>query len=83
MGDRFGGFGPQNLPERLLQAAIGKMVSEKLGTLLSELGAFAKSMSTADAKATKFMVLEMVRNSCAEFYTKMVARIEKPEQQPE
>ena len=74
---------PQHLPERLLQAAINKSVSEKLGTLLNELGAFTKGMSTADSKAAKLMVLEMMRDACGEFHVKMQFRIDRQELQPE
>ncbi len=74
---------PQFLPDRLLQAAIERSVSEKLGTLFRELGELTKSMTTADAKEAKLMILEMVRNSSGEFYTKMMARIERQEAQPE
>jgi len=67
---------PQYIPERLLQAAINKQVSEKLGSLGSEIGEFTKGMTEADAMEAKLMVLEMVRNAFGEFYTKMKARIE-------
>ena len=64
---------PQYIPERLLQMAVEKQVSERLGTIGREL---TKGMTEADAKEAKLMILEMVRNACGEFYTKMKTRIE-------
>jgi hypothetical protein len=66
----------QHLSERMLSAAIQKQVSEKLGSLCRETGEFTKGMTEEDAKSAKLMILEMVRNSCGEFYTKMKARVE-------
>jgi len=66
----------QHLSERLLQAAIKKQVSEKLGSIGREIGDFTKDMTPADAKAAKLMILEMVNTACGEFYTKMKARVE-------
>ena len=70
----------QHIPERLIQAAIAKSVSEKLGGHFREFGELTKSMNTADATEAKFMLLEMVRTACGEFYTKMKARIERERQ---
>jgi hypothetical protein len=66
----------QHIPERLLQAAVTKGVSEKLGTLGREIGDFMKGMSEEDAKAAKLLILEMMRNAFGEFYAKMQKRIE-------
>ena len=66
----------QYIPERLLQAAISKQVSERLGTIGNEIGEMTKGMNEADAKEAKLMVLEMVRTACGEFYEKMKVRIE-------
>jgi len=66
----------QHIPERLLQAAISKGVSEKLGTFGRDLGEFTKGMTPEDAKNAKLMLLEMMRNAFGEFYSKMKARIE-------
>ena len=66
----------QHIPERLLQAAISKGVSEKLGGLARELGEFTKDMSAGDAKNARLMLLEMMRNAFGEFYAKMQKRIE-------
>jgi hypothetical protein len=67
---------PQHIPERLLQAAVSKQVSERLGSIGNEIGDFTKGMTEADAKEAKLMILEMVRAACGEFYTKMKTRIE-------
>jgi len=67
---------PQHLLERLLQAAVERSLSEKLGGLFRELGDFTKGMTEADAQEAKLMILEMVRTASGEFYTKMKARIE-------
>ena len=67
---------PQRIPERLLQAAITSSVSQELGVILRKLGDFTKTMTEADAKEAKLMVLEMVRTASGEFYTKMKSRIE-------
>lgn len=66
----------QHISERVLQAAVSRGVSEKLGGLAQELGEFTKGMTFEDAKTSKLMLLEMVRNACGEFYTKMKTRIE-------
>ncbi len=70
---------PQNpIPTRLLQAAIIKSVSEKLGILAAEYNEFTKNMTEEDAKEARLMILEMMRNAFGEFYAKMKARIEAP-----
>ena len=66
----------QHISERVLQAGLQKAVSEKLGSLGHELGEFTKGMTEEDAKSAKLMILEMVRNACGDFYTKMKTRIE-------
>ncbi len=70
---------PQYLPDRLLQAAITKGVSEKLGTFVRELSELTKGMTESDAKEAKRMLLGMMREAFGEFYGKMEARIERPE----
>lgn len=74
---------PQHIPERLLQAVVSKQVSEKLGSIGNELGEFTKGMTEADTKEARLMVLEMVRNACSDFYTKMKTRIESKGGKPE
>jgi hypothetical protein len=66
----------QHIPERLLQAAVSKGVSEKLGSFSRELAEFTKDMSAEDAKNAKLMLLEMMRNAFGGFYAKMQKRIE-------
>lgn len=65
-----------HISERLLQRAVNKMVSERLGTIGRDLGELTKGMTDTDAKEAKLMVLEMVRAACGDFYTKMKTRIE-------
>ena len=67
----------QNIQERLIQGAITKVLSERMGTVAREFNEFTKDMTKADAKEAKIMLLEMSRNAFEEFYTKMKARIER------
>ena len=67
---------PQFIPERLLQSAIRKGVTEKLGSFFREIGEFTKGMTEADATEAKLMILEMVNNASGEFYLSMKTRIE-------
>ena len=71
---------PQSLSERMLQAAATKAVSKELGTLAQEFAAFTKNMSEDDVKASKLMILGMMRNACDAFCRKMEARIESKSQ---
>lgn len=66
----------RNLPDRLLQAAISKSVAERLRGLDQEFSELTESMTEADAKAAKLMILEMMRNACGDFYVKVKARLE-------
>tara|TARA_B100000959_G_C14957455_1_gene614357 strand:- start:1305 stop:1625 length:321 start_codon:yes stop_codon:yes gene_type:complete len=68
---------PQHIHERLIQAAITKSVSEKLGGLSRELGELTKDMGPADTTEARLMLLGMVRTACGEFCTKMKARVER------
>ena len=67
----------QNIPQRLIQGAITKVLSERMGTISRELNEFTKDMTKAEAREAKLMLLEMSRNAFEEFYTKMKARIER------
>ena len=67
---------PQHIPERLLQLVVSKAVFEKLGSLGRDFNELVKGMTEADKQESQLMVLEMVRNACGEFYTKMKTRIE-------
>ncbi|MDP3948906.1 MAG: hypothetical protein Q8Q17_03080 [bacterium] len=68
---------PQHL-EKVLKAIVDKIVSEKLGSLGRDFNVLVKGITKDDVeeKEVKLMVLEMVRNACGEFCTKMKARIE-------
>ena len=72
-----------SIQEKLLRCLVHRSVSEKLGTLFRELGDITGKMTTADAKAAKLMIIEMVASSSTEFCAKMKDRIEKQELQPE
>lgn len=63
------------IQEKLMQAAIDKAVSEKLGVLLQELNAFTKDMLPIEGTAARLMLLAMMRNSSETFYAKVQTRI--------
>lgn len=65
-----------DIPERLFQAAVSKSVSEKMGSLVRDFASITKGMTPEDAKASKLMLLEMMRNAFGEFYAKMQKCIE-------
>jgi hypothetical protein len=64
------------LSERVLQAAISKEISERLGTLGREFRDMTKNMNEADVKATGLMLLEMFKVGFDEFYVKIKTRVE-------
>ena len=66
---------PQGILGKLIQAAVNKAVSEKLGTLFNELCSFAKDMDKVEALSARLMLLDMVSDATGEFITKMRTRI--------
>ncbi len=67
---------PQYIPERILQVAVSKQVSVKLGSIGQEFGELMKGMTIDDSLEAKLMLIEMIRTGCGEFCEKMKRRIE-------
>lgn len=66
-----------NISEMLLRAAVGKAVSEKLGTLAHEMSVFTNGWSELGVMAARLMVLKMIKEAANDFCDKMETRIKR------
>ena len=65
----------QIVAEQLLQMAIDKSVSEKLGVLTRDYVDFTRGLSEEEKKEASLLIIKMMMRATDSFFTKMEIRI--------
>jgi len=65
----------QIVAEQLLQMAIDKSVSEKLGVLTRDYTDFTRGLSEEEKKEASLLIIKMMMRATDSFFTKMEIRI--------
>ena len=65
----------QIVAEQLLQMAIDKSVSEKLGVLTRDYADFTRGLSEEEKKEASLLIIKMMMRATDSFFTKMEIRI--------